>query len=70
MASYTTSQGDRLDWVCFKYYGTERGGTVEAVLAANRGLADYGADLPAGLTIDLPDLPAPAAEVDTIRLWD
>lgn len=70
MSKYTTKQGDQLDWICWKHYGTSRNGTVEAVLSANTGLAEYGSKLPAGIVIDLPDLSAPAQEKAVIRLWD
>lgn len=65
-----TRQGDTLDYICWRYYGTERGGTVEAVLEANRGLADYGTHLPVGIIIDMPDLSKPAEVVELIHLWD
>lgn len=70
MSEYVTSQGDRLDWICWRHYGTNRNGTVEAVMEANTGLAEYGATLPAGVRITLPVLSAPVAETEVIRLWD
>lgn len=67
MLRYVTKDGDTVDWVCWKQYGRS-GGTTEAVLEANPGLADHGPVLPAGLTINLPDLPqAPARAV--VRIW-
>ena len=36
----------------------------------NPGLADLGPILPIGLAVVLPDLPANAARVDTVQLWD
>lgn len=68
--TYTTRMGDTVDSICWKQYGTERGGTVEAVLEANRGLADYGNKLPAGITIVLPELTLPSKDQDVIHLWD
>ncbi|HGC2431299.1 tail protein X, partial [Escherichia coli] len=38
-------QGDTLDAICVRYYGRTEG-VVEAVLAANPGLAELGAVLP------------------------
>lgn len=70
MSEYITRQGDTVDYICWKTYGTTRGGVVEAVLEANTGLADQGVYLPAGLMIDLPDLAAPVQTVELIRLWD
>lgn len=66
---YITRQNDILDDVVFRYYGDTDRRIVETVLEANRGLADYGPELPAGLTITLPDrAPEPAATLT--RLWD
>jgi phage tail protein X len=62
-------QGDTVDLLCWRHYGRSDG-TVEAVLEANGGLADYGVVLPHGLSVYLPDL----AEVDTttpmLQLFD
>jgi len=59
-----------LDMICFQVYGYHTG-TVEAVLEANRGLADLPCVLPAGLTIVLPDLAAAAERMPAVmRLWD
>lgn len=67
MTRYRTKEGDSVDAIAWKHYGTRRG-AAEAVLDANRGLADAGALLPAGLLIDLPDLPA-APTVVVLRIW-
>lgn len=58
-ATYQTKTNDLLDDVVNRYYGRQDGGLVEAVLEANRGLADYGPVLPAGLSIIMPDAPTP-----------
>lgn len=62
-----TSDGDLLDTLCYQYYG-HLGGTVEAVLAANRLLADEPQPLRAGLLITFSDI----AErlVGQVQLWD
>lgn len=62
-----TSDGDLLDTVCHHYYG-HLNGTVEAVLAANQGLADEPQPFRAGVIIVLPDLPAQTLE--EVQLWD
>ncbi|QGA51438.1 tail protein X [Pseudomonas brassicacearum] len=62
-----TSDGDLLDTVCHHYYG-HLNGTVEAVFAANQGLADEPQPFRAGVIILLPDLPAQTLE--DIQLWD
>jgi phage tail protein X len=67
---YVTIQNDRLDKICRATYGSERGGTVEAVLNANRGLAALGPLYPAGTKITLPDLGTPQLPIkQTINLW-
>jgi len=67
MATYTTKAGDMVDEVCFKHYGHDAGMT-EKVLEANVGLADFGAVLPAGITIILPDH-LTRADAALVRLW-
>lgn len=64
-------QGDTLDALCWRHYG-RTGTVVEAVLAANPGLADLGPVVPHGTPIDLPELGA-ASQANTTRLvqlWD
>lgn len=68
MIQYRTKDGDVLDAVCFKHYAGRLGAT-EAVYEANPGLADIGPILPAGLIINLPELPE-VATAQTIKLWD
>lgn len=54
---YTTRDGDRLDLICWRWYGT-LAGTVERVLDANPGLAARDpAHLPSGVVITMPPLP-------------
>ncbi|KAF0863215.1 tail protein X [Pseudomonas sp. LD120] len=62
-----TSDGDRLDTLCHRYYG-HLNGSVEAVLDANQGLADEPQPLRAGLLILLPDLPIRTEA--KVQLWD
>lgn len=66
----TALQGDTVDLICYRYYGKTQGVT-EAVLSANRGLADQGPMLPEGLQILLPDYDTtqPAA-AEMVQLWD
>lgn len=67
MATYRTTDGDMLDIICWAAYGRQSG-AVEAVLDANRGLADRGPVYPAGVEISLPQITAPSAQ--PARLWD
>lgn len=67
---YITTPNEVLDAICHAHYGEEHG-TTELVLAANPGLADYGAHLPEGMVIRLPVIatdPQPLAQ--TVSLWD
>ena len=66
---YRTKDGDMLDWICWRHYG-QQARAVEAVLKANPGLSGAGPILPAGLVIELPELPQPNQGIDTVRLWD
>lgn len=68
--TYKTSQGDMLDEICWRFYDGVQSGAVEKVLAANPDLADLGPILPINTTIILPELTAPAADDQPIRLWD
>lgn len=65
---YVTNAGDMLDHICWRHYNGTQSGAVEAVLAANRGLADQPPVLPPGLSIMLPDLPA-VKTTATVSLW-
>ena len=66
---YTTRQGETVDAACFTHYGRSAR-VVEAVLAANPGLAGLGATLPLGTQIHMPDLPSVSAERRLISLWE
>ena len=67
MITYITKDGDVLDSICFKYYGSTSG-VVENVLEANRHLAELGAIFAAGTKIVLPDL-TPEEETESVKLW-
>jgi phage tail protein X len=67
--NYRTSAGDTIDYIAWKYYGTQTGRVVEQLADANPGLADLGPVLPAGVIVTLPDLQL-ETEVNQVRLWD
>ncbi len=67
MITYVTKDGDVLDAICFKYYGSTSG-TVEKVLEANRQLAELGSIFAAGVKIILPDLTL-GTETESVKLW-
>ncbi len=62
-----TQQGDTLDLLCLRHYG-RTASVVEAVLAANPGLADLGVILPYGLMVNLPDVETQPVK-ETVNLW-
>jgi len=67
MSQYRTKQGDLLDAICAKHYPS-LAGVVEQVLEANINLASYGAVLPAGLLIELPEIRQTQTS-NAITLW-
>ncbi len=68
MATVRSLQGDTLDAICQRHLGTTSGGTVEATLAANPGLAALGPVLPAGTPLTLVQ---PTRDTNqTVNLWD
>lgn len=68
MAQFKTRDGDSIDWICWKHYG-QQSGAVETVYEANPGLAKRGPVFPAGVIIELPELPQESTE-EVIRLWE
>lgn len=71
MATYLSHQNDAIDDIVWRHYGRQAG-AVEAVLAANPGLAAKGPLLPAGTRLELPELgdSSPSEVRDAVRLWD
>ena len=67
--TYITSEGDTVDFVAWRYYGTQDARVVERMLEANPGVADLGPELPAGTLLTLPELDT-KAERSGVRLWD
>lgn len=67
MITYITKDGDVLDAICFKYYGSTTG-VVEKVLEANRHLAELDAIFSANVKIVLPDL-TQEEETESVKLW-
>ncbi|MGM3174762.1 tail protein X [Dickeya lacustris] len=60
-------QGDTVDLLCYRHYGTSAGVT-EQVIAANPGLSRQ-MFLTAGQAITLPDIPRQTKQ-ETVQLWD
>lgn len=62
-------QSETVDALCWRHYG-RTAGVTEAVLEANPGLAEHGAELPSGLLVTMPEQPPIAHERKTVNLWD
>ena len=60
---------ERLDRLARRIYGTEQGGTVEALLAANPGLADAGLNVAGGLTVETPEVDLTPPD-QTVKPWE
>lgn len=69
MKEYVTIDGDMVDEIAQARYGATSG-VVEAIYAANEGLADRGPVLPAGITIVLPELTARQKQANRVKLWE
>jgi phage tail protein X len=67
MTGYRAREGDTADLIAWRVYGRQDAGVVEALLAANPGLADHGVEIPAGTLVAIP-VAAPAVAA-SVRLW-
>jgi len=61
--------GERLDKIARAELGTERGGTVEAILDLNPGVAALGDTPPPGTKIRLPTRPSGTPVTAVPRIW-
>jgi phage tail protein X len=62
-------EGDTVDLVAWKLAG-RTADVVEAILAANPGLAALGPILPIGTAVIVPEVAATTATPATVALWD
>lgn len=69
MDSIRAMQGDTVDLICWRHYGTTANVT-EAVYEANPGLAELGPILPHGHTINLPKIESTAPASTELALWE
>lgn len=67
--TYSTREGDTVDFIAWKHYGTADASAVEFLLQGNPGLADRGPLLPAGVDVALPEMVTPD-KAEGKRLWD
>lgn len=68
MNIYRTQQGEMIDAICHKIYGSESG-FVERVLECNPGLAELSDPLPIGTVIKLPEEQIFKTQ-EVVALWD
>lgn len=61
--------GERLDKIARAELGSELGGTVEAILDLNPGLAALGPTPPPGTRINLPPRPPATPTIAVPRIW-
>ncbi len=65
----TSAQGDTLDELLWRTRGLDAA-VLDAVLAANPGLADLGPILPIGTPVTIPTIATPAAPArEIVQLW-
>lgn len=67
MVTYKTKQGDMLDYISYKHYGSVD--YVNQILKANPKLANYPYVLPENIIIKLPDIET-KIQVKEIKLWN
>jgi phage tail protein X len=65
-----TKDGDMVDDIAQRYYGSRSGETTARVLNANPQLCEYPARLPAGLQLTIPAVAPAAVSSQRIKLWD
>ena len=66
---YIAGEGDTVDFIAWKFYGTQDARVVEQLLDANPGVADLGPELPGGTVLTMPDI-STTAQLQGKRLWD
>lgn len=69
MRQTTLNDENRIDVLAKELYGTEQGGTVEALLTANFRLAANGSGFVGPGPVNTPD-PPPAKPVEAVNPWE
>ena len=70
MRVQVTRDNMTLDLVVWQAFGRQDAGVVEAALELNPGIADLGAFLPVGTTVELPEPQAAKPPLrETVMLW-
>lgn len=70
MLEYLTKDGDTVDYIVWKQYGSTDNRVVEQVLAANKGISELGPVLPAGTLINFPAIIQAEPIKAKVKLWD
>lgn len=65
MITYTTKEGDVLDWIVWRHYGTIS--VLEKVMEANPNITDE--KLSAGIEIKLPYIETVQKADNEVKLW-
>lgn len=68
LRSCVSEAGETVDRLVWRALGRHDGRLVEQTFEINRGLADYGPLLPAGVRVALPPEPVPSEQA-VVRLW-
>ena len=66
--NYRSKEGETVDEIAHRYYGSVDGDTLQSVYDSNPGLIEQGPELPAGALLELPDI-TPTTD-QPVRLWD
>ena len=66
MVTYITKEGDVLDWICWKHYGTIS--VLEKVMETNSKITDE--RLAAGIEVKLPYIEIILKNGSEVRLWN
>ena len=69
MKQVKTRAGDTVGLLLHYHLGRDDDVAEKAIFDANPGLASYGAVLPAGVDVVIPDIDSPAAQ-KVVRSWD
>lgn len=67
---YITKQGDTVDYIVWKQYGSTDNKIVEQILLVNNGLAEAGPILPAGMTVIFPEIKPQQTKMAKVKLWE
>jgi len=70
MRRVRTIAGDSANLLIYRELGRADDEAEEAFWLVNEGLAEHGPALPAGLWVNLPELPQRPAQITPVSAWD